>query len=104
MRSLRSREAKDPGDRIKNQIRRPHVPALLQTHVIVDAHAGQHGELLAPQSRDATVATDRQTSLLGPNATAARAQKLAELDVSRHERNLPHHPSLARCPFHEDSA
>ncbi|MDA0168511.1 hypothetical protein OJ998_05370 [Solirubrobacter taibaiensis] len=55
-----------------------HVTAF-QARVVRDAHARQHGDLLAAQARHAPGPVGRQPGLLRGDPPAARGQELADL-------------------------
>src|SRR4051812_44903870 len=61
-----------------------HVSAL-QAGVVRDAHAGQDGDLLAAQSRNAATAVRRQPDLLGGDPGAAGGEELPDLLLGVHE-------------------
>ena len=61
-----------------------HVSAF-KAGVVLDAHAGQDGDLFAAQPRDATSAVGRQPGLLGRDPAAAGGQELSDLGLGLHD-------------------
>src|SRR5690606_19100884 len=65
--------------------RRALVAALLEAHEVVDADAGQHGQLLPAQAGCAAPTAARQADLSGRHALAPGPQEPSELTgVTRH--------------------
>ena len=75
-------ELQRPGERVEHLLRRMALAALLEPDVVVGADAGERGELLTPQPRDAAAAQVRQADILGPDPLPARPQELAEAVVA----------------------
>ena len=74
MRALVVVELQRAGDRVQHRRRHARVAALLEPHVIVDADARQHGQLLAPEPGHAAVAvSDGKTDGLGRDPGAPGA-------------------------------
>ncbi|GAA3901152.1 hypothetical protein GCM10023084_62040 [Streptomyces lacrimifluminis] len=57
-------QAQDFAERIEYPGRRVDLPPLFETPVVVDADAGEHGHLLAPQADDPAPSVDGKTERL----------------------------------------
>ena len=71
-------EAQRAGQCVEDLLGRVRAAALLEADVVVDAHAREHRDLLAPQPLDAATAEIRDADVLGAHERAPRAQELAE--------------------------
>ena len=85
MRAFGIFESKRAGERIEHAVGGPLEVAALDAGVIGNADAGQHGDLLAAQARNATGAMQRQTDLVWGQARAARHEKRADVRSGIHE-------------------
>jgi hypothetical protein len=100
-------ELERAGERVGHALGGPvHVPAL-EAGVVGDADAGQDGDLLAAQSRNATRAVGGQPDLGWSDPSAAGGQELADLASGVHDsKGRPGRPRLgdpASTPINRDS-
>ena len=73
-------ELEGGGERVEDALGGAGEAAALHPDVVVDGDAGEHGDLLAPQSLDpAVAAVGGQTGLLRGDSGAPRAEELADL-------------------------
>jgi hypothetical protein len=66
--------------------------AALQPPVVLDAHPGQRGDLLAAQPGHAALAIARQAGLVGRDPGPARGQELGDVVGGVHGLGLPFRP------------
>jgi hypothetical protein len=75
------------GERVQHAVRHALGVAALQPRVVLDAHTGQQGGLLAAQAGDAPMAAvGGQAGLLGGDLAASGDQELAQLLPGVHEK------------------
>ena len=67
------------GERVEHAVRDAGGVAALQALVVLDAHPGQRGDLLAAQARHLAAAVAAQPGLLGRDLRAPAGQELREL-------------------------
>src|ERR1044072_2382691 len=73
-------ELQGGGQGVQNAFGRTCQIAALHAHVVVDRDSGQHGDFLAPQTLDPTVAAvRRKPCLLRADACTPRTQELTHL-------------------------
>ena len=87
-------ELQDIADGIEHGVRDAAGTAPLQAGVVLHAHLGEHGDLLTAQARDPAVAAGRgETSGLGRDAGAPRAQEVAQLGSGVHRSTIGLRPA-----------
>ena len=92
MRRLGLVELQRAGDRAEHLVGDAAEVAALQPGVVVDAHAGDHRHLLAPQSRHPPMAAvGGEVRLLGGDLRPASAEEVADL------RTMVHVPTVRRA-------
>ena len=74
-------ELKRAGERLEHELGDAADVAALQALVVLDADAGQRGDLLAPQPRHAPLAVARQAGLLGRDLRPPGGQELGDVAV-----------------------
>ena len=72
-------ELQRPGQCLQHALGGAAHVAAFQARVVLDAHAGQDGDLFAAQSGNATSTVGRQPGLLGRDPGAAGGQELTDL-------------------------
>jgi len=78
-------EPEPTGERVEHAVGDAAQVAALHLRVVVDAHAGEHGGLLAAQARDAPrIAEHREPGLLRRDPRSARAEELADVVLGLH--------------------
>ena len=78
-----------PRQRLQDLLGRVLVAALLEPHVVVGAHAGEQGDLLASQpGHPAPAARAGEQDVLGPHELAPRPQVLADRVLAGHDHSL----------------
>jgi hypothetical protein len=76
------------GERLEDAVGGTGGVAALQAFVVLDAHPGQGGDLLAPQPGHSPLAVARQADLLGRDLGPPRGQELRELACRVHGTNV----------------
>ena len=83
-------EVQRVGERVEDALGGAAEAAALHAHVVVDRDAGEHGDLLAAQPCDPTVAAvRRQPGLLGRDPGAAGAEEVTDLRAQVHGGHAP---------------
>ena len=77
-------ELERAGQCLQHALRGAAHVAAFQARVVLDAHAGQYGDLLAAQAGDPAGAVGRQPRLFGRDPAAAGGQELADLGLRLH--------------------
>jgi hypothetical protein len=81
-------ELERPGERFEHAVGGAGDVSAFQARVVLDADAGQGGDLLAAQPRNAATAVGRQPCLLGRDPGAAGGEELADLLLGLHEAQV----------------
>src|SRR5262249_49880676 len=81
-------EPERAGERVEHRRRGGQVAALLEADGVVDAHACERGDLLAPQTPHPPLPAGLDTDVLGPQPRAADAQELAKLALPGHASSV----------------
>src|ERR1700759_686523 len=78
-----------PRERIDNLSRWIRVATHFQSQVVLGTDAGQHCQLLAAQTRDASARAGNQPDILGPHLLAPRTQVVTQrVGLDRHHWSL----------------
>jgi hypothetical protein len=91
-------ELQGAGDRVEHAGRHSGQGAAFELRVVLDAHAGQYGDLGAAQAGDAAVGAGGQARLLGCDLGAPRDEELADLGAIVHGFDRTSRRSAVGCP------